>query len=352
MGVCRSPPSASEHMFRLGLNVTEAAAFVEDAEFVSLGCYCQVAEVLKALGLRQRSYPFDWTRSPLSGILGLIENGFEDFLTFAAVRHVTHSSAEGKPVWIKTRWGGSFFHHNPEDPDVRVAFTRRVARFLGRSNEVPSYKCRVFIRAVNNTRELTQAEQLHKMLQRMLPDSLVKLLLIVDLQEANELLSLSDDILVYRVHKAVYSDDVSYSFSAESCQENYARALVAAINFWTGVPGQCTPVRLLQLESICDQFDGQCPSIFTFWPRRIQRIDLSIDDISLPCEQLRRSANRHAKDSFDVESTSYAIDSLRNVERTFHVIDSTHSVDPDKIPAIRCALYAAMPSQNPTSTWL
>lgn len=47
---------------------------------ISLGAFCDVADDLEKLGLRNQSSPFDWGISSFPEIIQLIENGFDDFM--------------------------------------------------------------------------------------------------------------------------------------------------------------------------------------------------------------------------------------------------------------------------------
>lgn len=48
---------------------------------ISLGHFCGIAEDLETLGYRNASYPFDWVISDFSGVLELMNNSFENFLS-------------------------------------------------------------------------------------------------------------------------------------------------------------------------------------------------------------------------------------------------------------------------------
>lgn len=52
----------------------------EYSHFISLGCFCGVAEELERLGLRDASYPFDWLIGPYDSYIKLINSNFDDFL--------------------------------------------------------------------------------------------------------------------------------------------------------------------------------------------------------------------------------------------------------------------------------
>lgn len=51
------------------------------SNFISLGYFCSVALELERLGYRNFSNPFDWLISDFKGVLELIENDFENFLS-------------------------------------------------------------------------------------------------------------------------------------------------------------------------------------------------------------------------------------------------------------------------------
>jgi len=160
----------------LGLDRHEVLSFSHRCEFVSLGCFCGIARALQSVGLKKWSYPFDWTRSPMEGIIHCLDSRFEDFLTFASFRH------EGAlKVFESTRWGGSFWHHDLEAPGTKEAFVRRIHRMLGHG-DVQATTSRVYIRAVNSTREVESALQLRDALQRANPQAYIYLLIIIDLQ--------------------------------------------------------------------------------------------------------------------------------------------------------------------------
>merc|ERR1712110_880361 len=108
------------------MGTAQSAKFVNECEFVSLGCFCATARALQALGLKRWAYPFDWLRSSLEGVVHCIETQFEDFLTFQDCQNVG-----AYHVFTGARWGGSFWHHNLEAPGTKEDFTRRIRRLFG-----------------------------------------------------------------------------------------------------------------------------------------------------------------------------------------------------------------------------
>lgn len=51
-----------------------------ECEFVSLGYNCDVAQLLRYTGLRNKAYPFDWCITPSRSVIALIKNDFSHFL--------------------------------------------------------------------------------------------------------------------------------------------------------------------------------------------------------------------------------------------------------------------------------
>ncbi|CAE7312789.1 unnamed protein product [Symbiodinium microadriaticum] len=172
-------PEMTPEERRVSLNVCgpRATDFMNRCEFIGLGCYCAPSYALQLMGLRKNSYPFDWTRSSLEGVLHCIDVKFEDFMTYS-----TYQMVDQHVVFGGTRWGGSFWHHNLEAPLTLEDMTRRVRRFLG-LGDVPTKVPRVFVRIINSTRELRQLQRLRQTLKEAFPDAQeIYLLILVELQ--------------------------------------------------------------------------------------------------------------------------------------------------------------------------
>ncbi|CAE7685781.1 cyb5r2 [Symbiodinium pilosum] len=140
--------TTGERRHCLGLDQTAANDFINQHEFISLGCYCATTFGLQLLDLRGPAQPFDWTRTPLDGIVRCLDEGFQNFLTYSAF-----CDTNQHPVFLGSSWGGSFWHHDLNNPNTHKVFGRRIARFLGLA-EVACDRPRVFIRLVNHTGEL------------------------------------------------------------------------------------------------------------------------------------------------------------------------------------------------------
>jgi len=271
-----------ETLRRVSLGLTKPAVldFVEECEFISLGCFCAPSYSLQLLGLKRYSYPFDWVRSSIDGIVHCLTVQFQDFLTYSTYRF------EGSyVVFGGTRWGGSFWHHNLEAPVTREDMSRRVVRLYGQG-EVPPTKPRVFVRCVNSTREVDSALRLWDALRKALPEAAeVFLLLIVDLQSATGAMALAGEcrVLFYQIHESqTCKATMQGATSLKSCAEGYAHAIAFATRFWAGDAETHSLVRtfstLGDLNAACEQWDGGDPSRELFVPRRFFGQQLSILD--------------------------------------------------------------------------
>lgn len=149
--------------------------FLSKTSLVSLGSYCAVANMIQKLGLREAAGPFDWIRSNGQGVTHLLRNGFQDFLDWEGRVH----DVAGLQVF-PTTWGGSFWHHDISDPQVRQTFDRRKQRFLQMRNENL-----LFIRVVNGTQEVAQIPDLYSALHaRFAAVGRVLLLVLIDMQDS------------------------------------------------------------------------------------------------------------------------------------------------------------------------
>jgi len=261
---------------RLGLDEADLSSFVQAREFVSLGCFCGVARALQAIGMKRFAYPFDWVRAPCDGVIHCLDNAFEDFLSFTAMTQPTFVK---QPVFTSAQWGGSFWHHDPSAPATAGDFMRRAERFMGLREVAPDGP-RVFVRAINCTRELALQRQLLVALRRALPKSEVRLLVLVDFQRSSGLRALaevpSDELLFSFVHEDLFglNADKQPQWTMERQSEAYADAIGLACKFWAGRPEAASALvelpDLSALAASCTQWDGGCPANELFYPRRFQ----------------------------------------------------------------------------------
>eukprot|EP00747_Dinoflagellata_sp_TGD_P170135 gnl/TRDRNA2_/TRDRNA2_200929_c0_seq1.p1 gnl/TRDRNA2_/TRDRNA2_200929_c0~~gnl/TRDRNA2_/TRDRNA2_200929_c0_seq1.p1 ORF type:complete len:433 (-),score=80.74 gnl/TRDRNA2_/TRDRNA2_200929_c0_seq1:27-1325(-) len=262
----------------LGMNKVRTAAFAEAHEFVSLGCACGVARALQALNLVKFAYPFDWVRSSAEGVIHCLDKRFEDFLTFSAVSQPDGSAG---PIYTATGWGGSFWHHDPLSADTTATFTRRAERFLG-LREVAPTKPRIFVRALNATKELETIPLLLQALRRVLPSCDVRFLVLVDCQKANGLKRLKEssgnELLFYFLRdelRVIGPDrDTKTTWTMQKHCEDYAKAIAAATACWAGEGNVAEEVQvvpdLASLVSSVQQWDGGSAASELFSPRKIQ----------------------------------------------------------------------------------
>jgi len=280
----------------LNLEGPGVSAFIEENEFVSLGAFCGVARALQAIGIKKVAYPFDWVRCPADGVIHCFDNRFEDFLTYT---QSSHKQGVGQ-VFSVTRWGGSFWHHDPEKPGTADDFTRRAERLLGLL-EVPASKARVFVRAVNSTCELEDVPRLYEALQRAFPQaSRVRLLVLVDLQKCQgprrlaESCAHSRDLLFYFLHEDLFAGldgqplpPGKATWSMQRHAEAYAEAVAYACGYWSGTgPAPVeTAADVRALSASCQQMDAGSPACDMFLPRRIKGPRLSVRQLPAPEEQ-------------------------------------------------------------------
>lgn len=262
-----SLPAQHARRAALGLSEGAAADFANSCQFISLGSHCAVARALQAMGLRSYAYPFDWLRTPVDGLIRCLDNDFEDFLTFT-----TQREDEPFQVFAGTRWGGSFWHHDPRTRSTREIFTRRIERFLG-LGEVLVSTPRVFVRALNSTHELDSSLELHKALRRAFPMAPVYLVILIDLQKTQGPVRLAassaDGILFYRMHEDIYMKEEN-TVTLEDRSVAYTDAIAFAAKFWAKDEDVHAVVEMVedikQLQAACQQWHGGDASQDLFWP--------------------------------------------------------------------------------------
>jgi len=216
-----------------------------------LGNYCLLAMAMQSLGLRRCAYPLDYTRSSARGVIDLFATNFRGFLSGTPVPH-----AEYGTTFQNTAWGGSFWHHDISNPEVKAAMERRVDRLLGNTS-VPKSRPRIFCRAVNSTSELGLTMELLATLQATYTGP-VKLLILIEDQLGEGPIGLFGqyDVLFYRVNQ-------QYSFvrSRQERMLGFVAPLACAIKVWAGEPVPMSQVStVLDVMSLCDTMDGGHPA--------------------------------------------------------------------------------------------
>jgi hypothetical protein len=205
----------------------------------------------------------------MEGIIHCLENNFEDFLTYSETKE---DDKRNLTAFVGTRWGGSFWHHDLEDPSVQAEFSRRVQRFLG-LGEVSQLKPRVFVRIINDSRELDLALRLKDALRRVFFATPIYLLLIVDIQqtEGPMLVEGADGLLVYFLSADTVFTGRQATDDRQTRAKGYASAVAFAVDYWCGgadthCVSQVYPT-LDELCAACDQFNGGSPSNELYSPK-------------------------------------------------------------------------------------
>jgi len=287
--------AAMRRRVQFGLDVSIIADFIESCEFVSLGNFCGVARALQALDVKKYAYPFDWLRSPTFGVIHCLETDFEDFLTYTVARD---EGPKGH-LFGSTHWGGSFWHHNIVTQKTKDDFVRRIERFYG-NGEVPRETSRVFVRALNSTRELDDCVRLHQALKRALPSARrIYLLVLLDMQSdltPARLQDYDDTLLFCKVHESLFANNGA-QWSMEKQGVAYAEQIAFAISVWCGELRAKSQIRgfsdIHALGHACDSFEGGSCAIELFFPRKFQGQMIKINSRSQP--RATRTSSQNAE---------------------------------------------------------
>jgi hypothetical protein len=241
--------------------------FIDGCEWIGLGSFCAVSRALQALNMKRYTYPFDWTRSPMDGVIHCFDNNFQDFCTHSSC---TDHGASGK-CFEGSQWGGSFWHHDPTDAKTQQDFARRIRRLYGQQ-EVPATKPRVFVRSVNSTSEISSVVRLEEALRRVLPQASVYLLILIDNQPSPGPMRLigHENILFYKTGEEMFANNGA-TWSMLKQAEAYCEAIGFAAHFWAGSSTKVVEEGDLQqiLASVTSFEGGDCNSEM-FWPQRTQ----------------------------------------------------------------------------------
>ena len=100
--------------------------------YISLGCFCDVAGDLEKLGLRNQSSPFDWGITSFPEIIQLIENGFNDFMNIDNL----YQDPNNRSHYKDEKYNFYFFHDfnryeslEKQYPKVSQKYDKRIKRF-------------------------------------------------------------------------------------------------------------------------------------------------------------------------------------------------------------------------------
>jgi len=312
LDVPKADPMLTEMMITVrraanGLTTDQVISFINKCEFISLGCFCAPSYSLQLLGLKKNSFPFDWVRSSLDGIIHCLQAQFQDFLTYS-----TYQVLDQYAVFGGTRWGGSFWHHNLEAPSSREDMLRRARRFYGYDN-VPAEKPRFFVRVVNSTKEILAAVRLRDELLRSVPEvSELYLLLILELQAERGGVVVADQegLLVYCFLEEEMRQDTSTlmpgAHPLSGSGARYATAIAFGCRYWAGDSKAAQEVRTFasfaELDTSIEQWDGGDPSRELFAPRRFFGQQLEVFPEGSP-RKMQRLVARTQMQVFSIPAT-------------------------------------------------
>lgn len=101
--------------------------------YISLGYFCEIAQDLEKMGLRNTSSPFDWGISFFPNVIDAIANRFEGFLDYDNLSQNELNRAH----YHEDRYHFYFFHDfnkykklDKQYPEVKEKYWRRINRFL------------------------------------------------------------------------------------------------------------------------------------------------------------------------------------------------------------------------------
>jgi hypothetical protein len=153
-----------------------------EVQLVSLGCSCGPKLSFKNIGRGAETLPFDWARTKVEALLTFIGNDFDGFFDTAADK-VKFPDNSGT-VWTAFRSPiHSFWHDDPNVPEMRERYTRRIDRFLSIDAESQPV---LFVRGAATTDEISSMNDLLQLLVAKFGEQ-ASLLVIVDFQKEQAL---------------------------------------------------------------------------------------------------------------------------------------------------------------------
>jgi hypothetical protein len=199
--VPRDPKYDTESALMEMLNGAPDASkpITDNIQLVSLGYFCGPKLTFQKMARGAETLPFDWVRCSLDGLIHFMNNDFSDFFDYQTRREVPGSHM----VMYRSRYH-SFWHDNPDAPDMKEKYRRRITRFFElRKRGRPM----LFVRSVACMDELLRADELLKFLTKLFATEGVEvaLLMIADFQPetiGSIMVEGHDDLLVYFLGKA------------------------------------------------------------------------------------------------------------------------------------------------------
>eukprot|EP00434_Breviolum_minutum_P017849 symbB.v1.2.015753.t1/scaffold1187.1/size155418/2 len=184
-------------------------------------------------------------------------------------------------------WGGSHWHHDFDDDEVKETMQRRKERFLS-----PAQENIVFIRAVNCTEELLAIPHLVQALKRRFSRSHVRLLVLVDHQDvaSNSVAKdLGNDVIFSTANGSVWESflnilvgcELEWSgrqsltptpFEFASPSDEYCKCIATALKTWTSAGGYSLWPSLASYKCWLCPFVSPDPKWEAFRGQRVPRV--------------------------------------------------------------------------------
>jgi|EP00427_Karlodinium_veneficum_P020937 hypothetical protein len=150
-------------------------------QVVSLGNSCGTKLSIRRVGLDEATFPFDWIRSSIDGLMHWLEHDFEGFFSADKKHQVIMQGCSMTVFRSRTH---SFWHDDLNDAATLEKLHRRVDRFLNLAVDSVhgSPRTLLFVRSVACSDELTRVDALLDLLQHRFesPGRKVLLLVIID----------------------------------------------------------------------------------------------------------------------------------------------------------------------------
>eukprot|EP00747_Dinoflagellata_sp_TGD_P193956 gnl/TRDRNA2_/TRDRNA2_60800_c0_seq1.p1 gnl/TRDRNA2_/TRDRNA2_60800_c0~~gnl/TRDRNA2_/TRDRNA2_60800_c0_seq1.p1 ORF type:complete len:543 (+),score=37.85 gnl/TRDRNA2_/TRDRNA2_60800_c0_seq1:49-1629(+) len=191
------------------------AGNVPDVPLISLGCFCGPKLSFQQMGFGAATLPFDWLCTNFDGVTDMLRNDFDGFFDYETKEPMEQITASKFLYRAKTH---SFCHDDPDDPETREKYTRRIHRLLDMKDTGPL----LFVRAIFETDELLHAGELMDLITSKFGKQGC-LLLVVDFQRevgGPFVVQGFNDLLVYflkcgthKGNKAPYQEPVECALS-------------------------------------------------------------------------------------------------------------------------------------------
>lgn len=222
-----------------GAGVEQQSVPGDGVILASLGCFCGPKLTFQKLGRGAETLPFDWMRVSHEGLIHFLSHDFEGFFDYTTRKTVPGSQM----VMYRGRYH-SFWHDNPDLPETKEKYRRRIARF---QNLGASGRPIVFVRVAASTDELRRAGELLEVLTKNYGEQAC-LLLIVDFQHRTRgahVVEGYEDLFVYFVGGDEHE--------GENTMAPYSKPVEAALEWVKGEPLEAAEV--CDLDALCQLAD-------------------------------------------------------------------------------------------------